>query len=313
MSTIHRHTRRSFLQQSALSIGGAACALAAARNLAAEVGFRGKFSICNETFGDWPFEKAFAFAAECGYQGIEIAPYTVANNVNDISAAKRSEIRRQIDAAGLQVTGLHWMLARTEGLHLTSPDRDVRTKTGEYLAALARFCADVGGKVLVFGSPQQRNLADGVSREQGLAFAAEVFDRALPVVEQTDTLLAIEPLSAKTTNFIRTGAEGADLVARMKSPRFQMILDCLAMASETIPMPELIRTHHKLMVHFHANDPNRQGPGFGELDFVPIFQALADVDHQRWVSVEVFDFTPGPERLARESIGYMRKCLPTNA
>lgn len=146
----------------------------------------------------------------------------------------------------------------------------------------------------MFGSPQQRNLAEGVSHEQGMAFSTEVFDRALPVVEQTDTLLAIEPLSARTTNFIHTGAEGADLVARMNSPRFLMILDCLAMASETIPMPELIRTHHKLMVHFHANDPNRQGPGFGELDFVPIFQALADVDHQRWVSVEVFDFPPVP-------------------
>ncbi|MBI3465425.1 MAG: sugar phosphate isomerase/epimerase, partial [Planctomycetes bacterium] len=292
MNTTYRPTRRKFLQQSTISIGCAASALAAVRTLAAEAGFRGKFAICNETFGDWPFEKAFQLAAECGYQAIEIAPYTIANNVNDISAARRSEVRRQIESAGLQVTGLHWMLSRTEGLHLTSPDGDVRKKTAEYLGALARFCADVGGKVLVFGSPQQRNLAEGVSREQGLEYAVEVFSEALPIVEQTDTLLAIEPLSVRTTNFIRTAAEGADLVGRVASPRFRMILDCLAMASESIPMPELIRTHHKRMVHFHANDPNRQGPGFGELDFVPIFQALRDVEYDRWVSVEVFDYTP---------------------
>lgn len=309
MRTNHQQTRRKFLQQTTISIGCAASALTAARGFAAEAGFRGKFAICNETFGDWPFEKAFQFAAECGYQAVEIAPYTIANNVNDISASRRGEIRRQLESAGLQVTGLHWMLSRTEGLHLTSPDREVRKKTAVYLSALARFCADVGGKVLVFGSPQQRNLAEGVSREQGLAYAIEVFSEALPVVEQTDTLLAIEPLSVRTTNFIRTAAEGADLVQRMNAPRFRMILDCLAMASESIPMPDLIRTHHKLMVHFHANDPNRQGPGFGDLDFVPIFQALRDVEYDRWVSVEVFDYTPGPERLSRDSIGYMKKCL----
>ena len=75
------------------------------------------------------------------------------------------------------------------------------------------------------------------------------------------------------------------------------------------PIPGLIQRHAERLVHFHANDPNQQGPGFGQLDFVPIFAALREVDYRGWVSVEVFDYSPGAERLARESIRYMRDCL----
>ena len=59
----------------------------------------------------------------------------------------------------------------------------------------------------------------------------------------------------------------------------------------------------------HAGvDPNMRGPGMGDLDFIPIFQALADIDYRGWVSVEVFDYSPGVEALARESVQYMQKC-----
>ena len=122
-----------------------------------------KFAICNETFQDWPFDKAFAFAAECGYTGIEIAPFTIADYVTDITPAQRDEVRRQADRAGLEVVGLHWLLAKTEGFYLTSPDAEVRRSTAEYFGELARLCADLGGKIMVFGSPKQRNLLPGVT------------------------------------------------------------------------------------------------------------------------------------------------------
>jgi sugar phosphate isomerase/epimerase len=269
---------------------------------------RFKYAICNETFGDWPFEKAFALSAECGYKGIEIAPFTMAEYVTEIPAKRRAEVRRLAEKNKLEVVGLHWLLAKTKGFHITSPDADVRRKTVDYLGALARFCADLGGKIMVFGSPKQRDLAPGMSKKEGMKYAAEVFLAATPVFEKCDVTVALEPLTTKETNFMTTAAEGVELMNLIGSPRVRLHLDCKAMASEPTPIPELIRKYRDVFVHFHANDPNLQGPGFGKLNFVPIMKALGKIDYRGWVSVEVFDYTPGPERLARESIRYMQKC-----
>ncbi len=305
-------TRRAFIQRTAV-IGSAAFSASVAitplKLFAAEGTFRGRFAICNETFGDWAFDKAFAFAAECGYEGIEIAPFTISNYVTDIPSSRRKEIRQQAEKAGTEIVGLHWLLARTKGIHLTSPDREVRRKTVKYLGDLAYFCADLGGKLLIFGSPKQRNLMPPVTRKQGLEYAKEVLRETLPVLEKTGVRLALEPLSPKSTNFLRTAAEAVELIKMVDSPRCRLILVCNAMATEPTPIANLVRHNRSLMIHFHANDPNRRGPGFGELDFVPIFKALRDIDYSGWVSVEVFDYEPGPERLARESIQYMRECL----
>jgi sugar phosphate isomerase/epimerase len=271
------------------------------------------FAVCNETFQDWPLERGFAFAVECGYTGVEIAPFTIATYATVISSVRRREIRRQIEAAGLEVVGLHWLLAKTQGLHLTSPDESVRRKTAEYLGELARLCAELGGRVLVLGSPQQRNILPGVTPEQATGYALEVFQTLVPVLEKTGVVLALEPLGPQETNFMVTTAETVAIVERLGSAHVRLHLDCKAMSSEPVPVADIIRQYRSLMVHFHANDPNRQGPGFGKLDFVPIFGALQEIGYDGWVSVEVFDYAPGVERLARESIAYMRKCLESLA
>jgi sugar phosphate isomerase/epimerase len=80
------------------------------------------------------------------------------------------------------------------------------------------------------------------------------------------------------------------------------------MSSEDTPAPDLIRRHAARLGHFHANDANRRGPGFGSVDFVPIFRALREIGYGGWVSVEVFDYSPNPETIARESLRYMREC-----
>lgn len=306
---VFQQTRRGFLKNTVGAALGEALAAGTKFVSAAAEGHRWKFAICNETFKDWPHDRAFAFAAECGYLGIEIAPFTFTNDVREINSTRRNDIRRLAKTSALEVIGLHWLLSKTEGYHLTSPDPQVRRKTADYFGELARFSADLGGRLMVLGSPKQRNLLPGVSRADAMKYAADTLRMALPVLEATDVIMALEPLSPRATTFMTTAADAVELAGLVGSPRCRLHLDCLAMSREPTPIPDLIRKYHSLLAHFHANDTNSQGPGFGTIDFVPIFKALREVNYRGWVSVEIFDYTPGPERLARDSIAYMKKCV----
>lgn len=268
-----------------------------------------RFAICNETFQDWPFDKAFRFARELGYTGIEIAPFTMGASAYEISPAQRAAVRQQAADAGLEVIGLHWLLAKTQGYYLTTPDDAVRKNTAAYLAELARMCRDLGGHVMVLGSPQQRNLLPGVTHDQAMQLAADCLRQAMPVLMDQEVTLAVEPLGPAEGDFLRTAELGAELCRLVDSPNCRLHLDVKAMSTESIPIPGLIREHAGRLAHFHANDPNRRGPGMGDVDFLPIFQALREIDYQGWVSVEVFDYTPGVEALARESMENMQAAL----
>ena len=268
-----------------------------------------QWAICNETFQDWPLEKACQYAREAGYTGLEIAPFTLGADAYAIGGEQRRAVRAAAEEAGLEVVGLHWLLAKTEGYYLTSPDPAVRRRTGEYLAELARLCRDLGGSVLVLGSPQQRNLLPGVTHEEAVRYAADVIERAEPTLAELEVVLAVEPLGPQEGDFLRTADAARQLIGQVDSPWCRLHLDVKAMSTESKPIPQIIRENADLLEHFHANDANRRGPGMGEIDFVPILQALRDIGYKKWVSVEVFDYEPGIERLVRGSLDYLRSCL----
>jgi sugar phosphate isomerase/epimerase len=268
-----------------------------------------RFATCNEQFEGWDFGRVCHFVKQAGYDGLEVAPFTLAPRITDVGPARRAELRRQADEAELEILGLHWLLAKTEGLHLTSPDRALRERMGEYLVALAEACRDLGGDVMVFGSPNQRSLLAGVSQELAYDWAAETFRQRMPAIADLGVTLCMEPLSPAETNFVNTCEEALHLARMVDHPNFVLHLDVKAMSSEPTPVVDLIRRHAGAAGHFHANDANRRGPGFGDTDFVPIFQALRESGYNRWVSVEVFDYTLDPETIAIESIRYMEDCL----
>ena len=265
-----------------------------------------RYAICNELFESWPLEQTAAFVAELGYHGLELAPFTLCGVVTDLSGADRLRIRRTVEGAGLSVVGLHWLLAQTEGFQLNDPDPAIRARTAQYLLDLIDCCADLGGSVLIFGSPQQRDLPPDRSRAEAWKSTAEIMHGCGVRAQEQGVIFCIEPLSRNETNFIVNVDEAAELVRQVDHPGLQMMVDTKAMSHDPRPIPEQIRTVSPLFQHVHLNDPNLRGPGMGDMDFRPILQTLDDLNYARWLSVEVFDFTPGAERTARESLAYLK-------
>jgi sugar phosphate isomerase/epimerase len=268
-----------------------------------------KFAICNETFQDWPIEKVLGFCADAGYDAVEIAPFTLANRVGDLSPLQRQGIRDAAATAGVEISGIHWVLARTEGFHLTHPDIATRQRTSDYLVDLVDCCADLGGGFMVLGSPKQRDLKPGVGPEQGRAWAAEVLASAVRRAEDRGVTICLEPLAPAETNFINTAEEAVRFAGQFCSPGIRIILDVKAMCSEALDIPTLIQRSSGSLAYFHANDRNLKGPGFGDVDFRPIAKALRDAAYDGFVSVEVFDYSEGPEVIARRSLSYLHTCF----
>jgi len=103
-----------------------------------------RFAICNETFENWPHQRVCKFVSDLGYRGLELAPFTLARLITDVSGESRKSLRQEAEDCGLSIIGLHWLLAKTEGLQLTAADSSVRAKTAAYIGDLAQCCCELG-------------------------------------------------------------------------------------------------------------------------------------------------------------------------
>jgi sugar phosphate isomerase/epimerase len=272
-----------------------------------------KISICNELFVGWSINRVFEYAAQLGYDGVEIAPYTLADSVTEIPAKGRKAIRYAAEKNGIEIVGLHWLLAKPEGLYINHPDEIIRIKTQEYIEALIHFCADIGGRILVHGSPHQRTVQEGWDFQESWNFAKETFRVCLKAAQKRNVLYCIEPLAHTNTNFINTVADGIQIVKEIRHPHFKMVFDCRSASAEEKSAPEaLLRALDSgYLRHIHVNDANGRGPGFGETAFVPILRSLIKHGYKGYISVEVFDFSPDPQTVASRTIGYLHGILNT--
>lgn len=271
-----------------------------------------KYAICNETFQNQDWAETCRAVAGFGYAGIEVAPFTLGEDVADISVQARRSYADTARREGLEVVGLHWLLVSPKGLSVTSADASVRDRTTRYLADLVTFCADIGGGVLVLGSPGQRRLPTDVPSEEAAYVAIDrlqaCLEPALETAHRSGITVCLEPLPAPEADFILTLQAAVDIIERIQHPALRTIFDVKSASSEGRPLPDLIHTFAPRIAHVHANDANRRGPGFGTTDYIPIFSALKAIAYTGYVSVEVFDYTPDPYTIARESLAYMKRC-----
>ena len=266
-----------------------------------------KYGICNETFQNWSFEETCRCVSQLGYQGIELAPFTFGDSVESISVAERKALASSARDFGLEVIGLHWLLATPQGLYLNHPDKSIRKTTTNYLKSLIAFCSDLGGRLMVFGSPKQRNVHPDLDTTTAWKYAIDAFRSCVQAAQECDVTIAIEPLAPTETDFINTAQQAVEMIKEIHHPNFRLHLDVKAMCSEKGPIERIIRDNSAWLAHFHANDANLRGPGFGDTDYGPIARALKDIGYQGYISVEVFDYKPDPETIARESLTYLKR------
>jgi len=270
-----------------------------------------RHAICNEIFEGWTFPAAAKAIRAAGYEGIEIAPFTLGDSPAQITVEQRRQIRSTIDSEGLKFVGLHWLMVSPKGLHVTTPDRTLRERSWRHIRELIDLAADLGpggaqeNGVMVFGSPKQRSTIDGSTVAEAVARYVEgLADVAGHALERHVTIL-VEALPRNQSDVVNSLDEAASIVRQIASPAIRTMFDTHNAVDETEPHAALVEKYFDLIRHVHVNEMDGKHPGMGDYDFKPVLATLRRLNYQRWISLESFDFSFGAERIARESIEYL--------
>lgn len=267
-----------------------------------------KHATCNEGFKDWDFAQAAKTIRKIGYTGIELAPFTLAEDATTVPGDKRREYRRIIESEGLTFVGLHWLLVGPKDIHVTTPDRTIRERSWQYVHGLIDLCADLGdGGVMVFGSPKQRSSTGGLSPAEAKKHFIEGLAGLADHAAQRGVTVLVEALSPDQTDVVTSLAEAVEVVNTINHPAIRTMFDTHNAVAETEPHDVLVDRYFDLIRHVHVNEMDGRRPGLGDYDFKPVLRVLQRRNYQGWLSLEAFDFTGGPDKVVEESLRYLEQ------
>ena len=269
-------------------------------------GPRFKYSLCNESMQGMKWREQCELVADAGYKGIEIAPFSlVEKGIEEITPRKRQAMVAAMKGAGIECVGLHWLLSPPPpGLHVTTPEASVRERSWGYVHKLIDLCGDLGGKIMVFGSPRGRNAVKGFSVPEATKHLAHGLAAAAGHAHDRGVKILLEPLGSNQTDVVNTTAEAVRILGEIDHPAIQTMFDFHNTVDEGASFNEIIRKYFPRIGHVHVQEMDGQylGAGTGIRDFVKAFQTLKDFGYSGWVSLEVLDFSPGPKTIAKESM-----------
>lgn len=275
-----------------------------------------KYGICHEHFADRPFESAIELVADLGYDGVEITPWEVDVSPRSATEAEIESVRGTVESAGLEVVGVPRVFSAADtDYHIGHPEPDVRERTVDYLRDVVAFCGRLGGDLVLYGSPVQRNVPDSVDYETVYERTLRSFrdDDLLAELERAGVVLCMEPISAPYSNFITTAGEAIEFVEAVDHPNVGVALDGFHLAREDRPPAECIRDAGEYLAHLHSDGDTGRGAAAGSLDYAPILDALSGIGYDGYLSLEIheliFDEVSGsidPAAIAEESLAYLR-------
>lgn len=275
-----------------------------------------RFATCNEVFGRRPLKDVCQAVRQAGYDGLEIAPFTLGADPAALTRDERRAIRSTIQNAGLDFVGLHWLLAAPEGLHATARDESLRKRTWQYVNHFVDLCADLNGGeggIVVFGSPKQRSSRDGMTSAQATELFITGLSHSAAQAEARGVTLLVEPLSPDQSDVVTSLAESVAIVKQIASPNVQTMFDVHNAAEEREAHTDLIREYFPFIKHVHVNELDGSEPGYRDYDFKPLLKTLTDLNYRGCVSLEAFDFSRDPVEIINRSIHHLKSAMPAAA
>jgi sugar phosphate isomerase/epimerase len=267
-----------------------------------------KYAVCNELFGAASLQEAAAMTARHGFHGLELAPFTVFGDFSAHGMERGvADIRRALEGNGLEFAGLHWLLAKPEGLRVTASDAGLRRRSWDHLRRLLDAAGELGGGELILGSPRQRATEPGQTREEATAILADELAAIAPYAAERGSAILLEALSSDQTDVVNLLSEAEAVVRRVGQPGVGGMFDFHNCADEAESHEALIGRHFAMIGHVHLNDAGGGPPRPGDPSYLPAFAELRKRGYGRWVSLEIFTTPADPDVVLRETMEYLKE------
>ncbi len=208
----------------------------------------------NPRFGICVYIEDVASAERAGYDYIEL---TVTNVVPEVSDADFGMLKKKLST--LSVRPEAWRRFIPSTLPVVGPAVDFN-KVTEFVKITLRRIAELGGCVVVFGSPRARNIPEGFPRETAYSQLVQFLQTAADEAAKNDITIVIEPIR-KNCNILNSIPEAVALAKTLNRKEVKVLADLYHMASQEEPVQAVTEASGDL---YHVHLPVPDSPGLSE-------------------------------------------------
>jgi D-psicose/D-tagatose/L-ribulose 3-epimerase len=219
-------------------------------------------------------------------QGIEVAPTRLWPNWDGATPGAAAAHARAMDELGLATPSLQSLLFGRPDLQVFGTPQQ-QTDLIDHLAQVASLAAAMRAKVMVFGSPKNRDRG-GLTPALAMQHAIRFFRQAGQVCAEAGVTLAIEANpSCYGCNFVTCWQEAEELVRSCNHPGVRLHLDtaCTLLAGDN-PVAAVAQVAD-ILAHVHVSEPDLGPFSSPRTDHLAVGDALRAVAYNGWCSVEM--------------------------
>lgn len=240
-----------------------------------------------------------SFAAKAGYDYIELPLCTLAA----LSEKEFSDAQKTIGQAGIPCRAFNLLLPG--GMKILGEQAD-RKLLEKYAQNAFKRAADIGGKIIVFGSGGARKIPEGMNRSEAWEQMKEVCRMFGSIAEGYGLKIVLEPLNHEETDLLNTVAEGVEMVRELGVPSVRLLADYYHMQIE-MESVDVLKDAAPCLDHCHiACGADRRFPSGDDEELCRKFLgALRAAEYRGRLSVE--GVTSRFEKDAAESLNVLKR------
>jgi sugar phosphate isomerase/epimerase len=252
-----------------------------------------KYSFCNLVWFKEELSKSLNRLSRYGYDAIDL--------YGEPSVYNYSDVRKGLKDNGLVVSSICAIYSAERDL--AHPDAAVRKVGLDYVKSVVDMAAEVGALTMGVAPTSCMKTAPLANHDDEIKWAVENIQIAADYAKQHNVKIIFEPWNRYEHYWLNRVDQALELMKQVGRDNVGVMGDTFHMNIEETSVDGAIRNAGEHFWNIHLADSNRAAPGVGHFDFVPVMQALKDIDYKGYVSYEILPGSADPFGVLEKGVG----------